>query len=119
MAALAPLGQLLIGIFSGPVGWVALLVAAGVAIYAFRDQIGAAFQAIGDYLTKAAQGFKLVFIDPVANALKAMVDGIKSLFSGLAQALAAPFTAAANMIKGIVNGIIGGIERGINGATRR
>lgn len=116
MAALAPLGQLLIGIFSGPVGWVALLVAAGVAIYAFRDQIGAAFQAIGNYLTQAAQGFKAVFIDPVANALRAMVDGIKSLFSGLAEALKAPFTAVANMIKGIVNGIIGGIERGINGA---
>lgn len=116
MAALAPFGQLLLGIFTGPVGWVTLLVTAGVALYAFRDQIGQAFQAIGTYLTQAAQGFKLVFIDPVANALKAMVDGIKSLFSGLAQALAAPFTAAANMIKGVVNGIIGGIERGINGA---
>ena len=116
MAALTSLGPVLLGIFTGPVGWVALLVAAGVAIYAFRDQIGQAFQAIGNYLAQAAQGFKIVFIDPVANALKAMVDGIKSLFSGLAQALAAPFTAAANMIKGVVNGIIGGIERGINGA---
>jgi hypothetical protein len=116
MAALAPLGQLLLAIFSGPVGWVALLVAAGVAVYAFRDQIAQAFAAIGQVLQQAAAGFKIVFIDPVANALKAMVDGIKSLFSGLAQALAAPFTAAANMIKGVVNGIIGGIERGINGA---
>jgi hypothetical protein len=116
MAALAPLGQLLLAIFSGPVGWVALLVAAGVALYAFRDQIAQAFAAIGQVLQQAAAGFKIVFIDPVANALKAMVDGIKSLFSSLAQALAAPFTAAANMIKGVVNGIIGGIERGINGA---
>jgi len=116
MAALAPLGQLLLAIFSGPVGWVALLVAAGVAIYAFRDQIGDVFNAIGGILQAGAAGFKIVFIDPVANALKAMVDGIKSLFSGLAQALAAPFTAAANMIKGVVNNIIGGIERGINGA---
>jgi hypothetical protein len=114
--ALLTVGKILLGVFSGPVGWVALAVAAGVAIYAFRDQIGQAFKAIGAVLQQAAAGFKIVFIDPVANALKAMVDGIKSLFSGLAQALTAPFTAVATMIKGVVNGIIGGIERGINGA---
>lgn len=115
MAALTSLGPLLMSVL-GPVGWVALLVAAGVALFTFRDQIGQVFQAIGQVLQQAAAGFKIVFIDPVANALKVMVDGIKSLFSGLAQALAAPFTAVANMIKGVVNGIIGGIERGINGA---
>ena len=68
MAALAPLGQLLLAIFTGPVGWIALLVAAGVAVYTFRDQIGQAFQAIGQILQTAAAGFKAVFIDPVANA---------------------------------------------------
>ena len=118
VAGLGTLGQILIGVFSGPVGWVALAVAAGVAIYAFRDQIGQAFQAIGNYLTEAAKGFKMVFIDPVANAMKGLVDGIKSLFSGLAAALKAPFEAVANMIRGIVNGIIGGVERGINGAIQ-
>lgn len=118
VAGLGTLGQVLIGVFSGPVGWVALAVAAGVAIYAFRDKIGQAFQAIGNYLTEAAKGFKMVFIDPVSNAMKGLVDGIKSLFSGLAAVLKAPFEAVANMIKGIVNGIIGGVERGINGAIR-
>ena len=106
----------LAAVFTGPVGWIALLIAAGVAIYAFRDQIGQAFAAIDNYFRQAASGFKMVFIDPVAIAMKGLVDGIKSLFSGLAAALRAPFQAVATMIKGIVNGIIGGIERGINGA---
>lgn len=114
--ALLVFGRIVLGIFTGPFGWIALLIAVGIAIYTFRDQIGQAFQAIGQILQTAAAGFKAVFIDPVANAFKAMVDGIKSLFSGLAQALAAPFQAVANTIKGIVNDIIGGIERGINGA---
>jgi hypothetical protein len=116
MAALAPLGQLLLAIFTGPAGWIALLVAAGIAVYAFRDKIAAAFQAIGQVLQTAAAGFRTVFIDPVANAFRAMVNGIRSLFSGLAQALAAPFTAVANTIRGIINNIIGGIQNAINGA---
>ena len=47
IAGLKTLGGIIAGVFTGPVGWAILLTAAGVAIYAFRDQIGAAFTAIG------------------------------------------------------------------------
>lgn len=112
--ALSGLLPILAAVFSGPVGWVALAVAAGVAIYAFRDQIGQAFQAIGQVLQQAAGGFKTVFIDPVANGFKIMVDGVKAAFTSLGSALAAPFQAAATTIKGIVNGILNGVGSAIS-----
>jgi hypothetical protein len=114
--ALLTLGKIIVGIFTGPVGWVALLVAAGIAIFAFRDQIGQAFSAIGDMLKWAAQGFKTTFIDPVVGFLKGFYDYNVMVFNKLADVLKAPFQAVANFIRGIINGIIGGVEGAINGA---
>lgn len=56
----------LIGIFSGPIGWAALIGIALVAIWAFRDQIGQALQGI-------AVAFQLVFSQ--------LFDWLKNLFS--------------------------------------
>jgi hypothetical protein len=115
-SALAALGPVIVGIFSGPVGWVALAIAAGVAIYAFRDQIGDAFNTLGGILTEAAKGFKYLFIDPVTSFLSDMWRNITGMFSRLAEALSAPFVVVATTIRGIVNTIIGGIQSAINGA---
>lgn len=38
------------GVFSGPVGWVTLLIGAGVALYAFRNQIGQFVASVGPAL---------------------------------------------------------------------
>jgi hypothetical protein len=115
-SALSGLLPILAAVFTGPVGWIALLVAAGVAIYAFRDQIAAVFQGIGYVLQAAAQGFKSVFIDPITRNLSAMAQGIGQLFQTLGGFLSKPFQAAANAIRGIVNGVIGGVQNAINGA---
>ena len=55
--ALARLGPLLLGfgstvarVFMGPVGWVTLLIGAGVALYAFRNQIGQFLASVGPAL---------------------------------------------------------------------
>lgn len=132
VAGLGTLGQILIGVFSGPVGWVALAVAAGVAIYAFRDQIGQAFQAIGYVLQQAVQGFKAVFIDPViqgfqsvvefvnvnfvqpiGQAINQLVQSIANTFKAVTQAITAPFQAAFTAVRGIVNQILNGIGSAI------
>ena len=132
VAALGSLGQVLIGVFSGPVGWVALAVAAGVAIYAFRDQIGQAFQAIGVFLQESAAGFKSVFIDPVVAGFQSVVEfvntsfiqpvqegisnlvqGIADVFKNVTEAITAPFQAAFNAVRGIVNQILNGIGSAI------
>lgn len=90
VSAIGTLGQILVAVFSGPVGWAALLVAAGVALYAFRDQVGQAFGAVRDFIVKA--------------------------FAGLADVVKAPFLAVANMIKGVLNQILQAIGNAINGA---
>jgi TP901 family phage tail tape measure protein len=115
---LAGLATAFIVLITGPVGIVALFVAAGVAIYAFRDQIAAAFKVIGEVITAAAKLYYNVFIKPVVTGVDIVIRGIKAGFSTLASILTAPFTAAINVIKGVFRGLLQFIANGINTATR-
>jgi Flp pilus assembly pilin Flp len=83
-AALGPivagLGTVLAVVFTGPVGIAALVIAAGIAIYAFRDQIGAAFTAIGEYFKQLPAGFQSFFIDPLVEGFKLLMEMINTTF---------------------------------------
>lgn len=116
-AALLTLGKILIGVFTGPVGWVALAVAAGIAIYAFRDKIADAFGAIGRILVDAAAAFKRTFVDPVVKLAGDVVKGIANAFRGLADALRSPFDAVTRFIRNIFNGYLSLVEKFINSAV--
>lgn len=116
-AALLTLGKILIGVFTGPVGWVALAVAAGIAIYAFRDKIADAFGAIGKILVDAAAAFKRTFVDPVVKLAGDVVKGIANAFRGLADALRSPFDAVTRFIRNIFNGYLSLVEKFINSAV--
>jgi phage-related tail protein len=137
VAGLGTLAKILIGVFSGPVGWVALAVAAGVAIYAFRDQIGQAFQAIGGMLQAGAARFKSMFIDPVVAGFTAvvqfvnnnfvqpvqasitgLVEMIGNTFKNVTQAITSPFQAAFQTVRGIVNNILNGIGNAVRGVVQ-
>ena len=117
VSALSGILPVLAAVFTGPVGWVALLIGAGVAIYAFRDQIGAAlkaigeffvdaFNAIGDLLKAAAQAYIDFYVKPVLDFAKKAVEGILDLFGKIPEAIKAPFIAAANTIKSIFKNIL-------------
>jgi len=80
IAGLKTLGEIIAGVFTGPVGWVILLTAAGVAIYAFRDQIGAAFKAIGEALKPVATFIYDVFIKPFMDSLTSLLTYINETF---------------------------------------
>jgi hypothetical protein len=118
IGVLGTLGKILLGVFTGPVGWVALAVAAGVAIFKFRDQIGDAFKVIGDIFKKAAEGFYKIFVEPIIKRGQFVFDGLVRIFNRLAEALRAPFLAAANLVRGIVNQMLNGIGNAINAVVR-
>jgi hypothetical protein len=79
-SALSGLGTILVGVFTGPVGWVALLVAAGVAIYAFRDQVGAAINAIVELYKQFFTMIYNNFIKPYMDAHAALTQYIVENF---------------------------------------
>jgi tape measure domain-containing protein len=129
--------KIVVAFFSGPVGWIALAVAAGAAIYAFRDQIGKSFQIIGQMLMQGGIAFKTGFIDPVtkgfaavvqfvnsnfvqpiSNAINGLVQAIGNIFRNVTQAITAPFQAAFQTVRGIVNQILNGVGNAVNGVVR-
>jgi len=125
LAALKGFGALIVAVFTGPVGWVALLVGAGVAIYAFRDQIGGAlkaigqffvdgFNAIGEVLKAAAQAYLDFYVTPVLGFAQKAWDGIVDIFNRLPEAVKAPFIAAGRMIQNVWNGILTFVTNSLN-----
>lgn len=111
--ALSGLLPILAGVFTGPVGWVALLVGAGAAIFAFRDQIGSVFKSIGQTVGAAAQFFNNTFVQPVIQGGQNVYDGLVQILSRLGAALRSPFEAAFNVIKGVVNGVLNVVGRSV------
>ena len=125
LAGLKGLGALIAAVFTGPVGWIVLLVAAGVAIYTFRDQIGnalktigslfkSAFDGISGLLQLAAKAYFDFYVKPVLDLAKGAYDGILRIFSQLGQAVQGPFIAAANVIKSAFRGILSFLVSGLN-----
>lgn len=116
---LSAVGTLLAGLFTGPVGWAALLVGAGVALYAFRDQIGEVFQGIGIAIKMvfeaAFNAYKTIFIDPMVNLGQMLFTSISGIFQRIGEAMKAPFQAAFGFIKNVVNSILAQIATNING----
>jgi TP901 family phage tail tape measure protein len=101
--ALAGLGKILLGVFTGPVGWAALLVAAGVAIYAFRDQIGDVFNAIGGIISEALSNVGTI----VSNVFSGLGQLIYTVFAQpfidlWNNVLREPVTAMFNWIGGYI-----------------
>ena len=125
LAGLKALGALIAAVFTGPVGWIVLLVAAGVAIYTFRDQIGNALETIGSLfksafdgisglLQLAAKAYFDFYVKPVLDLAKGAYDGILRIFSQLGQAVQGPFIAASNIIKSAFRGILSFLVSGLN-----
>lgn len=114
IGGLKTFGAIVLSVFSGPVGWAALLVAGGAAIFAFRDEIGTAFTAIGGLFADGFTQFKRMFVDPVVNAGSAMIEKLKSAFQSLGRFIRAPFEAARNVVINIVNSMIRAVVGAIN-----
>lgn len=84
--------------FTGPVGLVVLAVAAGVAIFKFRDKIKQAFGIVVDVIKKAASAYKSIFIDPVLSLGKKVLTFYKSAWGKIFEIVKEPFSKAWNFI---------------------
>ncbi len=122
--ALASAGSIIAGIatafivlITGPLGIVALLVAAGVAIYAFRDQIGAAFNAvvnfiggafnkIGSLLKAGAQAYMDYYVKPILGFFKGLYDGAVAIFGRIGSAIGKAFEAVVGTIKNVFRSVL-------------
>lgn len=117
-------------VFSGPVGWIALAVAAGVAIFTFRDQIADAmkkilsvmssvfkkvFDVVSGIVKKLFNFWKRTFFDPIFDTGKKIYNFFADTFKKIGEAIQAPIKAAMEFVKGIVNGVLQGIGFVING----
>jgi hypothetical protein len=133
--ALASAGSIIAGIatafivlITGPLGIVALLVAAGVAIYAFRDQIGAAFNAvvnfigaafnkIGSLLKAGAQAYMDYYVKPILGFFKGLYNGAVAIFSKIGSAIGKAFEAVVGTIKNVFRSVLQYLADRVNSAA--
>ena len=112
---LTAVGTLLAGIFTGPVGWVALLVGAGVALYAFRDQIMGVFTAIRDEFMLAGKWFYETFVTPVLQLGQQIIEFYMKTWQQIFEFVKQPFMMAwqfisENFIRPVVTGFQGAVN---------
>lgn len=86
-------------VFTGPVGWIALAVAAGVAIFTFRDEIGAAFGAIGEFFKSAADFYVKNWVEPVMSLGKSIVDFYVKTWTKIFDFIKQPFEAGIKFVQ--------------------
>jgi hypothetical protein len=107
---------------TGPLGLAALLgVAIGTA-YTFRDEIGQAFTAVGEFIMGAFEPLLSfidnTFIQPAMDAVRGLHDFFVSVFEAIGGVIRAPLEAAINAVKSTLNIVIQGVASGINSAIR-
>ena len=105
-----------IAVLSGPVGWIAAIIAAGVALYAFRDQIGSFVGAAVNLFKEFANFAYSILVEPLVSNFQFIVAQAQSIFPRIGEAIRNAFTGVQDFVKGIINNIIGAFERFANSA---
>jgi TP901 family phage tail tape measure protein len=95
LPALSGIIPVILGIFTGPVGWIALLIAAGVAIYAFRDKIGHFFSWLG----KAWNDY---VVSPLRTGWSALVAWLGQAMGPLSQMLSTAWQSVSRLFHSYV-----------------
>jgi hypothetical protein len=106
LGALAPLATGLATFAAAIVGWPlaigAALIAVGVLIYNFRDDIGKVIVAIGKAIGGAVEATSKVIYDGIG----AVWDWVSTSIGNVAGAMARPFEAAAGAIKNVLRSVL-------------
>jgi hypothetical protein len=107
----------LLAIFSGPVGWTVLAVAAVVAMaIAFRKPLGDFLNWLWEW-GKPISSFWAGLWNGLVNVVNTAAATIKSVFTGVGTAIKAVLNGVLRGVFGAVNGAIANINRLINAAN--
>ena len=87
----------------------AAIIGLGVLIFKFRDEIGSAFQSIGNFLVGLKDGF--------VNIMMMIADTIKKPFVAYAQFVSGVFNNVVNSIRSAFNAIPNAVKSAISAAT--
>ena len=87
----------------------AAIIGLGVLIFKFRDEIGQAFQAVGDFLVSLKDNFIFMFQN--------IGETIQKPFTGFAEFVSNAFTNAVNGIKSAFQAIPNAVQSAISAAT--
>ena len=109
--SLAGIGTVLAVIFTGPVGWVALLIGAGVALFAFRDQIGGFLTWLFDTwlstITAVGKFFYDLLVKPNIDAAMVMWQALQDGWTAFSGWVGGAFTAMGKLFGDyVVNPIV-------------
>ncbi len=113
IGVLGGLAPVIAGIFTGPVGWAALLVGAGVALFTFRDQITeflggliepfvVAFAELGEVIkqpfTDAMEFITTTFVEPLQEKFTVFTEATVEAFAAISGSVQTAFEEAAGFV---------------------
>ena len=110
LTAAASVATFVAGVVTAPVLIAAALIAAGAAIFIFRDSIGKTFQEIWATIADPKTGFIAI----IGMAWNNMVDGMKAYLAGMVKPIADTWNAIVDSVRGAINGAIRLAGQGIN-----
>jgi hypothetical protein len=107
----------LVAIFSGPVGWTVLAVAAVVAMaILFRKPLTDFAVWLVSWGKPIGQFFTDYVTTPITKAWQSMVEFLPKALDVAATTIKSVFTGVGTAIKGVLNGILRGVFNSVNGA---
>lgn len=107
----------LLAIFSGPVGWTVLAVAAVVAMaILFRKPLTDFATWLGTWGKPIGKFFTDNVTTPISKAWQSMVEFLPKAMNTAATTIKSVFTGVGTAIKAVLNGVLRGVFGAVNGA---
>jgi hypothetical protein len=107
----------LIALFSGPVGWTILAVAAVVAMaIAFREPLTKFATWLASWGKPINQFFTDYVTTPISKAWQSMVEFLPKALNTAAATIKSVFTGVGTAIKAVLNSVLRGVFGAVNGA---
>jgi TP901 family phage tail tape measure protein len=104
------LAALVAGFVTAPILIGAALVAAGIAVFTFRDQIGAAFTGLWDTIANPTTGF----IALIGLSWNSAMDGMRDYAVGLVRPVTDAWESIVGTVRGVINGALSLAGQAVN-----